>query len=69
MQTITSAIGPVAAAAVALIRFCAASELGRSDERWLPTMMIGIGGFSTMKESAAAVWCIVSVPCPITIPS
>ena len=69
MQTMTSAMGPCAAVQVALIRFCAASDEGRSDDRWLPTITIGTGGFCTMKLSAAAVWCMVSVPWPITTPS
>ncbi len=55
MQTSTSAIGPWAAVQVALIRFCAASDEGRSDDRWLPTMMTGTGGRCTMKLRAAAV--------------
>jgi hypothetical protein len=30
---------------------------------------MGTGGSCTMKLSAAAVWCMVSVPWPITTPS
>jgi len=47
----------------------AASDEGRSEERCEPTMTIGTGEFCTMNASAPAVWCIVSVPWPITIPS
>ncbi len=54
---------------MALIKLSAASDDGRSDERWLPTITTGTGGRCTMKLSAAAVWCIVSVPWPMTIPS
>ena len=50
---------------VALIKLCAASDEGRSEERWLPTRTIGIGVSRTMYVSAAAVWCIVSVPWPM----
>ncbi len=69
MHTMTSAMSPSAAAQVALMRFCAASEEGRSLERCDPTITMGTGGDCTMKESAAAVWCMVSVPWPITTPA
>ena len=69
MQTMTSAIVPRAAAQVALMRFWAASDEGRSEDRWLPTMTTGTGGFWTMKLRAAAVWCMVSVPWPTTTPA
>ena len=41
MQTITSAMSECPAACMACIRFRAASELGRSDERWEPTSTTG----------------------------
>ena len=31
-------------------------------------MTMGTGAFWTMKERMAAVWCMVSVPWPMTIP-
>ena len=69
MHTSTSAMSPSAAAFTAQIRFNAASELGRSLDRCEPTSTIGTGGSWTMKVSTAAVWCMVSVPWPITTPS
>ncbi len=69
MQTITSAISLSAAALTALIRLRAASEDGRSLERCEPTITIGTGESCTMKLRMAAVWCIVSVPWPMTTPS
>ena len=39
------------------MRLRAASEDGRSEDRWLPTMTIGTGGSCTMNDSAAAVCC------------
>ncbi len=62
MQTITSAMSLVAAVRVELIRLMAASLLGRSLLRWLPTMTMGTGESCSIKLSAAAVWCMVSVP-------
>ena len=56
MHTRTSAMGPWAAALVAAMRLRAASDEGRSEERWLPTMTIGTGGLWTMKLRAEAVW-------------
>lgn len=55
MQTKTSAMSLSAAVLTLCIRFRAASEDGRSDERWDPTMTIGTGEFWTMKERMAAV--------------
>ncbi len=69
MQIITSAMSPQAAARTEWMRLRAASEDGRSEERWLPTRTIGTGESCTMNERMAAVWPIVSVPCPITMPS
>ncbi len=51
------------------MRFDAASDDGRSDDLCDPTITIGIGESWTMKLRIAAVWCMVSVPWPITIPS
>ena len=48
MHTSTSAMFPCAAAVVAAIRLRAASLLGRSLLRWLPTMTTGTGGRCTM---------------------
>ena len=39
-----------------------------SHSRMVPTITIGTGEFCTMKARADAVWCMVSVPCPITMP-
>ena len=51
------------------MRFSAASEEGRSDERWEPTTTIGTGESWTMNDRMAAVWPMVSVPWPMTMPS
>ena len=69
MQSMTSAISHSAAVRTAFIRFSAASDEGRSDDRWLPTTTIGTGLFCTMKLRMAPVWLMVSVPWPITMPS
>jgi hypothetical protein len=49
MQSITSAMSHSAAVRTAFMRLSAASEEGRSDERWLPTSTIGTGLSCTMK--------------------
>ena len=69
MQIRTSAISPRPAARTAWIRLSAASLDGRSLERCEPTMTIGTGVSCTMNERIAAVWPIVSVPWPTTMPS
>ncbi len=69
MQIWTSAISPRPAARTAWMRLSAASLDGRSLERCEPTMTIGTGVSWTMKDRIAAVWPMVSVPWPITIPS
>ena len=69
MQIRTSAIAPRPAARTAWIRLSAASLDGRSLERCEPTMTIGTGVSCTMNERIAAVWPIVSVPWPTTMPS
>ena len=69
MQSITSAMSHSAAVRTPFIRFSAASDEGRSDDRWLPTSTIGTGEFCTMKLRIAPVWAIVSVPWPMTMPS
>ena len=69
MHTSTSAMSPTAAVFAAQIRLIAASDDGRSLDRCDPTITIGTGGFCTMNVRIAAVWCIVSVPWPITMPS
>ena len=51
------------------MRFKAASDDGRSEERCEPTNTIGTGRFWHMKVKAAAVWAKVSVPWPMTMPS
>ena len=68
MAKVTSANGALAAASTAPMRFVAASELGRSDERCAPTRMTGTGRFWSAKLSAAAVYAIVSVPWAMTMP-
>ena len=69
MQSMTSAMSHSAAVRTAFIRFSAASDEGRSDDRWLPTSTIGTGEFCTMKLRIAPVCAMVSVPWPITMPS
>ncbi len=44
------------------IRLLDASEEGRSEERWAPTRMTGFGTSPSMKDRAAAVYPMVSVP-------
>ena len=68
MQTITSAMSLSAAVFTLCMRFSAASDEGRSLERCEPTMTMGTGEFWTMNERMAAVWCMVSVPWPMTMP-
>ncbi len=67
MQTMTSAASALAAS-TAQTAFITLSEEGRSAERWLPVNTTGTGR-SSMNESAAAEYCIVSVPCITTTPS
>lgn len=55
MATATSANGALAAALTAPIRLVAASELGRSADRWEPTIITGTGKFCSAKLNAAAV--------------
>ena len=69
MQSITSLMSHSAAVRTAFIRLSAASDEGRSDERWLPTSTIGTGESCTMKLRMAPVCAIVSVPWPMTMPS
>ena len=69
MQTMTSAMSLSAAVLTLCMRLRAASDEGRSLDLCEPTMTIGTGEFWTMNDRIAAVWCIVSVPWPITIPS
>ena len=69
MHSMTSAISHSAAVRTAFIRLSAASDEGRSDERWLPTSTIGTGESCTMKLRMAPVCAIVSVPWPMTMPS
>ena len=69
MQSITSAMSHSAAVRTAFIRFSAASDEGRSDDRWLPTSTIGTGECCTMKLRMAPVCAMVSVPWPMTMPS
>ena len=52
----------------ALSRFDEESDEPLSEERWLPTKIIGNGGFSSMKANAAEVKCKVSVPWVIIMP-
>ena len=66
-MTHTSAMSLVATAA-AHIAFMALSLLGLSALRWEPTSTMGTG-VSIMKESAAAVYIMVSVPWVIIMPS
>ncbi len=68
MQTMTSAMSLSAAVLTLCMRLRAASDEGRSEERWEPTMTIGTGGSWTMNDRMAAVWCMVSVPWPMTMP-
>ena len=67
MQIKTSAQADFAAS-TAQITLTRLSLDGRSEERWLPVKIIGIG-VQIIKEIAAAVYCIVSVPCMTMIPS
>ena len=69
MQSITSAMSHSAAVRTPFMRFSAASEEGRSEDRWLPTRTMGTGEFCTMKLRIAPVWLMVSVPWPMTMPS
>ena len=69
MHSITSAMSHSAAVRTAFIRFSAASDEGRSDDRWLPTSTMGTGEFCTMKLRMAPVCAMVSVPWPMTMPS
>ena len=69
MHSMTSAMSHSAAVRTEFMRFSAASDEGRSDDRWLPTSTIGTGEFCTMKLRIAPVCAIVSVPWPMTMPS
>ncbi len=69
MATTTSAKGAVAAALTAPIRLVAASELGRSADRWEATIITGTGKSCSAKLKAAAVYPRVSVPWATTTPA
>ena len=69
MQSMTSAMSHSAAARTELIRLSAASDDGRSELRWLPTMTMGTGESCTMNDKIAPVCAIVSVPCTTSKPA
>jgi hypothetical protein len=52
MHSMTSAMSHSAAVRTEFIRFSAASDESRSDDRWLPTSTIGTGEFCTMKPNS-----------------
>ena len=51
------------------MRLLLASDEGRSEDLCAPTRTTGLGTSPSMKESAAAVYPMVSVPCGMMIPS
>ncbi len=69
MTTNTPALPPSTQNLALAIRLPVASDDGRSEDLWAPTSTTGLGTSPSMKDRAAAVYPMVSVPWGMIIPS